>query len=70
MDEHGAHFGDSCAEHAGDFFRNQHDGQKNIEEQNNMTQSIQSAIDETGERSRKMVDVATDPMRIFRRICR
>ncbi len=33
---------------------------KNIEEQNNMTQSIQSAIDETGERSRKMVDVATD----------
>ena len=25
-----------------------------------MTQSIQSAIDETGERSRKMVDVATD----------
>ena len=33
---------------------------KNIERQNNMTQSIQSAIDETGERSRKMVDVATD----------
>ena len=29
-----------------------------IEEQNTMTQSIQSAIDETGERSKKMVDIA------------
>lgn len=31
----------------------------NIEEQNTMTQSIQTAIDETGERSKKMVDIAT-----------
>lgn len=32
----------------------------NIEEQNSMTQSIQQAIGETGERSQKMVAVATD----------
>lgn len=31
-----------------------------IEEQNTMTQSIQTAIEETGERSKKMVDIATD----------
>lgn len=31
-----------------------------IEEQNNMTQSIQMAIEETGERSKKMVGIATD----------
>lgn len=32
----------------------------NIEEQNTMTQSIQTAIDETGERSKRMVGIATD----------
>lgn len=33
---------------------------RNIEEQNGMTQNIQDAIGETGERSKKMVDIATD----------
>lgn len=33
---------------------------QNIEEQNTMTQSIQTAIGETGERSKKMVGIATD----------
>lgn len=32
----------------------------NIEEQNNMTQSIQEAIEETGQRSRNMVGIATE----------
>lgn len=33
---------------------------KSIEEQNSMTQSIQSAIGETGDRSKRMVEIATD----------
>ena len=33
---------------------------RNIEEQNNMTQNIQNAISQTSERSRKMVDIATE----------
>lgn len=33
---------------------------RNIEEQNNMTQNIQNAILQTSERSRKMVDIATE----------
>ena len=33
---------------------------RNIEEQNTMTQNIQNAISQTSERSRKMVDIATE----------
>ena len=37
-----------------------HTTSQNIEEQNNMTRSIQTAIETTGEHSRQMVSVATE----------